>query len=254
MASKGPRILFYDLETSHNLVASFDIYFFKGGQIPFENILKERFVICAAWKWLGEKQVHEAHVDFADLASETPDKFVLASLIEAIEQADIIVAHNGDAYDMRYINTRGLKCGLPRVSPVQSIDTLKIAKANFMFNSNRLDYLARFLGLGSKIKIPNKEWLKILQGDEAALAKMVRYNKMDVRLLEKVYLKLRPWAPKLPVFSVEGQFTCPTCFSTRTKSKGRHTTATRSYQRRICLNCGNPFPARTLVTKTVLEK
>src|SRR5258708_831333 len=135
-----PRILIYDLEASFNVVATFRLYD-QYGSIPHENILEERHVISAAWKDLGEKTVHSTSlIDYpARFKKNVHDDYrVVKAMHDAMQGADIIVAHNGDSYDSKYLETRVLKHGLPPLPPFRSIDTLKIAKLRFMFNSNRL--------------------------------------------------------------------------------------------------------------------
>ena len=75
-----------------------------------------------------------------------------------------------------------------------SIDTLKMARAGFKFNSNKLDYMGDYLGLGQKIKTEFNLWKDItLKNCPIAMNKMVKYCKRDVTLLEEVYNKLQPY-------------------------------------------------------------
>ena len=52
------------------------------------------------------------------------------------------------------------------------------------FTSNRLDYLAEFLGVGRKIEADYGMLMNTMQGDAVTLKKMVKYNKQYVVLLE----------------------------------------------------------------------
>src|SRR6266404_2277521 len=89
--NKAPRVLVYDIETSHNIVAQFDP---KDQYTQHHNILVERFIICAAWRWLGEKTVHTVQID-----KPFDDYKVVKKLHEVMSEADCVVAHFGDRFD-----------------------------------------------------------------------------------------------------------------------------------------------------------
>src|SRR5262249_8075168 len=151
----------------------------------------------------------------------------------------VIVAHNGDDFDIRWTEGRMLKHGLDPLPPIVKIDTKKVAKKRFNLNSYRLDYLCRYLGLGQKQEIDPERWLESLRNDknaEGVSKEMVEYNKVDILLLEKLFLKLRPFVAdhvNRQLFNTEGN-TCPRCGSKRVHSRGMHRSITRSYHRNQC--------------------
>lgn len=234
-----PKILFWDIETSHNIVATFQL---KTRYIQPENILQERHLICAAWKWLGDKKVSAVSLlDNPALYALDPhsDLYILEELHKVLSEADVIVAHNGDKFDIRFVETRMIMHGLPPLPPIASIDTLKVARKRFLFNANKLDYLGKVLGVGRKKSTGGGAlWLDILAGKEEAIKKMVSYNKQDVKLLEKVYLKLLPYIDG-PLLKLTGEVdACPRCGEKRLQSRGVHRTVSRVYQRMHCQGCG----------------
>ena len=236
-----PKILLYDIETTHNVVASFDL---RDEYTPHTNIIQERYIVCAAWQWLGEAKIHAVSVlDDPKLYRKDPhnDRHVVETLHKLMSEADVIVAHNGDAFDRRYVETRILYHGLPALSPVASIDTYKVAKGRFRFNSNRLDYLGKFLGFGGKISTPPGLWLDVLKGDADAIRTMVRYNKRDVELLKNVFLKLRPYMANHINRELFGKVGCPRCGSHKIQSRGVHRAITKIYQRFQCQSCSGWF-------------
>jgi DNA polymerase elongation subunit (family B) len=182
-----PKVLIYDIETSYNIVKSWRVGY--NLNINPSDILHERSIICVSYKWLGEEEVYNIEWD-----SNQCDKSLLETMIPVLNEADMIVAHNGDRYDLKFIKTRALKHGLPMLVDYPQFDTLKVAKKKFMFNSNKLDYITEFLGFGNKIKTSMKLWDDIiLKRCPEAMEKMVEYCDMDVILLEKVYNKLVSW-------------------------------------------------------------
>jgi len=236
-----PRILLYDIETSHNLAAIFSMY---DELTQHENILQERYVISVSWKWLDSPKVHSVSVlDDPKLFKKDPnnDLHVLKTFCKVLLEADCIVGHNSDSFDLRMLEGRALYHGLSPLPPITSIDTLKVAKKRFRFNCNRLDYIGQFLGLGKKIKTSNELWLRVLRGDRAAIKAMVAYNKQDVLLLEKVFLKLRPYMENHLSRGLFGKTGCPRCGSHSVQSRGTHKAVTRTYQRFQCQKCGGWF-------------
>ena len=165
---------------------------------------------------------------------------MLIALADLIREADVVVAHNGDKFDMRIINARIIQLGLEPIGPKQSIDTLKLAKENFRFTYNRLDYLGVFLGEGRKIKTDFSLWNACYHGDEQALAKMVKYNIQDVILLEKIFNRMKPYVKRLPRL-VEPMGTdetcCPHCGGVSIQNRGVYRTQSCTYQRYQCNRC-----------------
>ena len=228
-----PRILLWDLETSHNIVATFRLD--NEDYIPHRNILKERQIICAAWKWLGEAKVHTA----STLGS---DKALVKQVYKVMLQADAIVAHNGQQYDEKFLNARIIFHGLDPLPPVLSLDTLKIARQKFYFNSNRLDYLGQYLGVRHKRDTETDLWLKVMRGDKRALKQMLAYNVQDVELLERVFLRLKPYMPNYVNRQLYGldqgvEVSCPECGSTHSQAGPNHVSTTRAYKRYRCMKC-----------------
>lgn len=184
---EGNKVLIYDIETSYNIVSSWRV----GSKVdlPHYSVIKERAIICVSYKWLGEPDVYTLTWD-----ENQDDKFLLEQFIEVLNEADTIVAHNGDRFDIKWIKTRALKHGLEMLPVYNQIDTLWLAKKHFYFNSNKLDYIAKFLGFDGKIETKPELWDKvILNKDVSALIEMIEYCEEDVRQLEKVYNRLKLW-------------------------------------------------------------
>ena len=238
------RTLFWDIESSLQPVAVFQLA--HNDWIRPEALLGERYIISAAWKWGGEKKVHAVSVlDDPKRYAKDPhnDKHVVKALREVMLEADVVVHHKGDSFDRPYLNTRMLAHGLSILPPIASIDTFKVAKANFFLNSNSLNYLGKFLGVGAKIHTEYELWLRILNGEKAAIREMVAYNKQDVILLEKVFHKLRPYVANHFNQELLGGDGCPRCGSHNIQSRGYHRAISRVYRRFQCQRCAGWFRA-----------
>lgn len=253
-----PKILHWDIETSLQLVTVFQLA--KNDWIAPENIVSERYVICASWSWEGEDKVHSVSVlDDPKRYKADPcdDYHVVSTLHKVLSSADVIVHHNGDRFDKPYVDTRILFHGLGVLPPITTIDTYKVAKAKLMFNSNKLDYIGGFLKVGRKKPTTSGLWMRVLKGDRSAIREMVDYNKQDVLLLKRVFTKLRPYANMHINRELFGGTGCPRCGSTKTQRRGLHRAISRVYQRFQCQKCSGWFRAvlndkTTTTTKRVI--
>ena len=166
------------------------------------------------------------------------DLHVVKTLHKVLSEADVIVGHNSDSFDKRWIDTRILFHGLDPLPPIISIDTKKVAKGKFYFNSNSLDYLGQFLKVGRKTHTSPGLWMRVLNGDAAAIREMVRYNIGDIVLLDKVYQKLKPYTQVVNLELFGKREGCPRCGSKRVQSRGVHRAISRVYRRFVCTSCG----------------
>lgn len=186
--NKPKKRLFFDLEVSPNIVFSWTV----GRDIDLspESIIQERAIICVCYKWEGENKVH--HIEWR----KGNDKDLVVKFAKIIDSADEIITQNGDAFDIKWLRTRCIYHQVPVSPKFNSIDTLKMARSGFKFNSNKLDYMGGYLGVGKKIKTEFNLWKDITLNNSAkAMNKMVTYCKQDVELLENVYNKLQKYCP-----------------------------------------------------------
>ena len=232
-----PRILLYDIETAPPIVAAWERY--------ETNVLWEErpgYMLCYAYKWLGEARTHVVGLPDFKTYKRYPhdDKLLVQSLYELFSEADIIIAHNGDSFDQRTAKARFLKYNLGPPAPFKQIDTLKVSRKHFRLPSHKLDDLAQYLGVKRKIRTGGIDlWYDVTHGDMKAWSKMMRYNQQDVRVLEDVYLKLRPWMSGHPGLNLYGQpHKCPYCGSGPLQYRGFRLTKTLRYHRLQCQNCG----------------
>lgn len=229
-----PKILIFDIETSYNVVYAFQLI--NDHPIPYQGILKERNIFTVAWQWLGEKKVHSLAVS---PKSPHDDRQIVKKTLDLFHEADAVIAHYGDKFDMKYILTRAIFHGFKPPPPVKQIDTYKIAKQKFLFNCNRLDYIGRYLGVGGKIQTSHDLWMGCMNGDPKAIRKMQKYNEQDVRLLGRVYQKLAPFVPpKVNTAVLNGSFCCPGCGSNNLQGRGFNINRTGRSQRYQCKDCG----------------
>jgi hypothetical protein len=230
------KILLYDIETAPNLAFVWGMY--EQNVIEFKS---EWYILSFSAKWLGRSEVMtRALPDYPGYEKDKEnDLLLLKDLWELMSEADVIVGHNSDAFDNKKVNTRFIELGFSPPEPYRTVDTRKIAKKHFAFNSNKLDDLGRRLGVGRKIKTGGFElWRGCLDGDEKSWAKMKKYNRQDVLLLEKVYLKLRPWGGHPNIAALAEADVCGRCGSDHLNKRGRGVTLKGVYQIWRCMKCG----------------
>ena len=231
------RILLYDIEIASDIGDSWQKW-----NTNIHHYRRDWYMLCFAYKWLGEKKTHVvAQPDFKSYKKgSTDDRELVNALWDLFDEADIVIAHNGDSFDQKKSNTRMVINGRTPASPYFEIDTKKVAKRYFGFTSNKLDDLARQLGIKGKLDTGGYSlWLGCEEGDPKAWKKMKSYNKQDVWVLEQVYLRLRPWIKNHPPINtiINNPTGCPTCGKGPLTKQGVRATKTNTYQRYRCSNC-----------------
>lgn len=244
---KTPKILYIDLETSPNLNAVFSLW--QDG-MNYNSLLEERSIISASWQWEGDPKMYS--VSLLDCPTRLnkdvyDDYYVTKRIAEVVSEADVLIAHNGRRFDMKFLRTRALFNKLPPVPTPVIIDTLLECRKIFSFNCNRLDYIGKFLGLGEKIKTGQQLWNRIVwpknkTDRDKAIREMVKYNKQDIVLLRKVYKRILPWVETHKFFyHVTADSDCPKCQATgkplRHSPSWIETTKTYWYKRWRCTKC-----------------
>lgn len=237
------KIALWDIETA-KMQVSFSTYSRKlySPFLPSDAIKRHIWMPCAAWKMLGDKRVFSACV------LDDPKRFkkcyfddyvVVKALHDLMHEVDVIVAHNGDNFDWKMFTARCIFHDLPPPPRPLMIDTLKVARSCFKFEANDLRYLARFLGVEEKGQAP--DWELIAIGDEKEIKLCASYNKQDIRALEPIYLKLRPYMKNHPNVNAAHRLpvdVCPTCASPNIILRGFHVTRSGKKQRMQCQECG----------------
>jgi DNA polymerase III epsilon subunit-like protein len=230
------RRLYFDIEVSANVGL-----FWQSGyklQVGTENIIKERAVICICYKWEDDEDVYYLQWD-----KKQCDKKLLQEFINVANEADELVGHNGDKFDLAWIRTRCLLHKIDMFPTYNTIDTLKIARSKFRFNSNRLDYIGKFLGLGQKNHTNFDLWKDImLKNCTKAMNTMIDYCIQDVVLLEKVHKALNNHIPAKTHYGVifgGDRGSCPECGSEEIIKNNRRVTASGLVKIQMkCKNCG----------------
>lgn len=188
------------------------------------------------------------------------DKDFLTKMWEMLDEADAILSYNGRRFDIPTLNREFVKAGMPPPSPYKHIDLMETVKRVFKFPSNKLQFVAGDLEIGSKMAHEGFGlWIKCKEGDEKAWATMERYNRQDVLLLDVLYNRIKPWIKGHPNAGVgmdltevakRGEYVCSTCGSTHVQQRGFYHTQAATFKRYKCNACSSWSRARYAETKT----
>ncbi len=251
----GAKVLVLDIETAPIRAYVWGIW---NQNVNLIQIQSDWFVLTWSAKWLFEDKVYSGRLNSKEVLEQN-DKRIIQGIWRLVNEADIVIAHNGEKFDIPKLNSRFIINELHPPLPYQIIDTLKHIRRQFGFTSNKLDYVNKLLNLERKKETNGFElWERCMKGETKALKEMEEYNIQDVRILEETYLAIRAWIkphPNMGLFILdENEERCPSCGSEKLKDVGKnYYTTSNMYSLRKCDNCGANSRKR-LGSVTINEK
>lgn len=224
-----PKVLVLDIETRPAIGYSWRAY---DTSFSPDQVIDGGGMMCVGAKWLGEKGVFF----FSDWQHGHYE--MLIQLHALLSEADAVIHFNGDKFDMPKIEGEFALAGMSPPPTPTNIDVLKTVKKFGLF-MNRLAYVGPLFKVGSKIKHEGFTlWTSVLAGDPKAQRRMERYCLQDVRLLERLYLKIRPFIRNHPHMGNTKSGACGGCGSHKMHSRGYRRTKAFRIQRLQCQDCG----------------
>lgn len=227
------KLLLLDIETAPNVAHVWGLY---QQNVGINQLIDSSYVMCWAAKWYGEKVVH------FDSVNRSRPRSMLGRIHKMISEADALVHYNGTSFDIPTLNKEFLLYSMKPPAPTKQVDLYRVARRQFRFPSRKLEYIAKSLGLGEKTKHEGHElWIKCMAKDQDAWARMEKYNRNDVTLLEAVYERMRPWIQQHPnygLYDEPGIPVCPNCGGGKLQRRGYARTLVNKYARYQCNDCG----------------
>lgn len=199
---KGPKILFIDIELKPILAQVWALW---DQNVGLNQIQEDWSILSYCAKWKGSDEI--VYEDLSGQRDFEDDSKLLPNLWKLLNEADVVVGQNSKRFDVKKINARLVLNGYPKPSTFRQIDTLLIAKAQFGFTSNKLEYMTERLCTQYK-KLPHKKfpghllWSECLKGNAEAWQEMKDYNINDVLSLEELYDIISSWDNSLPNWDV----------------------------------------------------
>jgi hypothetical protein len=187
-----PKVLILDIETAPMISYVWGLF---DQNIPLNMIQRDWFVLSWTAKWLHEDKVMYEDQRGKKGKSLENDKSLLVPLFKLMDEADIILGQNSNAFDIKKINSKFLEHGLGVPSAYKKIDTYVLAKRHFSLTSNKLEYMSKKFNVKYK-KQEHEEfsgfklWDECMKGNLKAWKCMQRYNNFDVLATEELFLKL----------------------------------------------------------------
>lgn len=241
----GPKILSLDIETSPILAYVWGLF---DQNIALNQIKKDWYILAWSAKWLHDEPSKIIYQDLRGKKGADNDKKILKAIWKLIDKADILLTQNGKSFDIKKLNARFIEHGMTPPSSYKHIDVLRIARKNFAFTSNKLDYVTnkfnkKYKKYGHRKFSGFDLWLECLKNNPKAWKEMEIYNKLDVLALEEWYHKIAPWDNTVNMAPYyEGKSIC-SCGSTKFKKNGNFYSPTGKYQRYKCTKCGKEYKA-----------
>jgi hypothetical protein len=248
---RKPRILIVDIETSPLISYTWGTF---QQDVPINQIVEDWHLLSFSAKFIGESKIF--YLDQRNAKDIRNDKPLLKKLWDLLDEADLVVGQNLDAFDVKRINTRFIVHEMQPPSSYRTIDTLKMARKSFGFTSNKLEFLSNKLNNTHK-KSKHKRysgfelWKECLAGNLEAWKEMESYNKKDILATEELFKKLQPWSkiPDINAYHDDSKYVC-ICGSVDFVKRGFHFTNNGKYQRYTCNKCGKQSHSKTnLLTK-----
>lgn len=228
------KILVVDIETAPAELYGWGLY---NQNFGLSQVKKAPYILCIGAKWVG------GATEMLSLW-EHGRAGMLERLLELVKEADAVVSKNGIKFDIPWIRTELALLKMHPLPPLTHIDLEKAARGYFRFFSNKLEWIVEYLGEGKKIKTDFDLWKETIEGCPKARKKMLRYCARDLRVTEKVYIRLRPHIENHPAIRAVGAEGCPKCESKRTKKDGIRHTKLFAVQLHKCLDCHGYFSGK----------
>ena len=235
ISSNTPRVGIFDVETLPLISYNWSLW---DQNIGIEQVVEPTGLLSWSGKFLNEPEMYSDILTPKE-AKARDDKRISKSCWDFLDRCDVVIGHNLIDFDSKVANTFFLKHGLPPIKYV-SIDTLKIARRTFRFDSNKLDYLNRRLGLRQKIENEGfRLWRECSEGDADALKRMQDYNIGDIYALEELYYILRPFVKHMNIalYSEADTEMCPVCGCEKLESNGYYYTPAGMWESVRCTDC-----------------
>jgi DNA polymerase elongation subunit (family B) len=231
------KVLVFDVETLPIVAYAWKVW---EENIGDAQIIKDWCILSWSAKWLHDDKIMSDVLTKREALTRNDERLV-ENFWLLLDEADVVIAHNGKRFDIKKINTRLWKHKLKKPSSYKVIDTLSAVKSVFSLNHNGQNAIAKFLQLQEKLDTDFALWEACDHGDTQALQYMSEYNGQDVRMLEEIYIEMRQLIPNHPDLRIYQGVTegCPVCFSTEYQDAGFYVAKSKRYPEYRCDDCGS---------------
>ena len=231
-----PVVGIVDVETLPMLVYSWGLY---DQNIGINQVEKDACLLSWAGKILNDATIESDILTPKEALNRNAER-IAKSCWNFLSKCDVVVGHNFVEFDRKKVNNEFLKYGLPPLKYL-IVDTLKIARNNFRFASNKMEFINQQLGIRNKIQNEGVVlWRSCSDGNQESLDTMLAYNKGDILSNEELYYKFRPYITNFNValYNETKETICPVCGSDNLKHEGYYMTPAGKWDSIRCHDCG----------------
>lgn len=234
------KVLLVDIETTP-IVA--DVWALWDQNVGLNQIHKPTRMLSFVAKW-KDTETERFKPEFWPSKNKSTHKKMIKRLHALLNDADVVVHFYGKKFDIPHANREFVELGLTPPSPYHQVDLKQEVSRNFKLPSNKLQYVATWLGFEGKVQHSGHSlWTRCIAGDPEAWTTMEEYNIQDVLLLEDVFNRLAPWIKGIPnaALFVDDDNTlgvCPSCTANNLRKEGTTAVGQSTYQRYQCRDCG----------------
>jgi hypothetical protein len=251
------KILTFDIETAPVTAYVWGLY---DQTVGLNQIKDDWHLLAWAAKWYGDPPSKTMYMDNRKAKDVTNDKKLVQGLATLLNEADIIITQNGDAFDVKKLNARAILNGLPPIKSCRSTDILKEGRKVFKFTSHKLEYISDKLNKKYK-KLKHHEypgfelWKAVLAGDKKAWNVMKKYTIHDVLATEEAYATIQDWIKtySLAVYRDDSTLRC-LCGSPVGRKSGYYYTDIGKFQTYRCSRQGCKKRSRSRTNLLSAEK
>ena len=203
------KILFFDLELSQAIATVWN----TGKQyVGHHQLIEPQKIISYHWKWSDSDKVQ--NMDWG--LHKQCDKKIIKQIKKDFDRADLIVAHNGNRFDMKKVYGRAMYHGIILNPKYVTFDTMVEVKRLASLPSYSLAFLCKHFGLPFKLDSGGKATWDQVQFDKSreALDHLLYYGDGDITSLEALYYHIRPYTQaKIHAGVLRGgeRYHCPSC-------------------------------------------
>lgn len=233
------KILFLDIETAPAVAYVWGLH---DQNININQVVRPGYILCWSAQWLDGKNEFHKITD--------GEKTMLQRMRDLLDEADAVVHYNGASFDIPILTREFIKHRITPPSPFKQIDLYRAVQRTTRFDSGKLAFVSKELGIGEKGHTGGFElWTGCMNGDKKAWATMEKYNRQDVKLLIPLYLRLLPWIPGHPVLGLVEGVTCTRCGGKHLQRRGQAVMSRGTYARYQCQSCAAWSRGTTLIEK-----
>lgn len=186
-------ILYFDIETSMMLAWIHQLHKQTVGYHQLHEDFSSKKILCISYRYGHWKKAKVLKWD----ADKRCDIKMLEKFNKIASDAQLLLGHNAQGFDVKELRTAIALRGLAAAwCETPCLDTLTEWKRTFRFASNRLDYVARELGVGRKSPVNIDHWIQCTLGNKGKyLKEMTTYCGIDTDILYECHKRLDFYVP-----------------------------------------------------------